>query len=357
MLMRMKREHVPRNNFLKNEELIANQYALKSANTVFIISTIVWTMNLLNVFVVDAAIMRNCYLTCLVIYVGGRIVCAFNDMSKWWMKYFLLFWIEAFITVLSIFLTFHAVMIFVFPIVYTTMYSSKKLVLYTYVLTVLSIAIGVFGGIFIGLPDENIVGLPLDKAALYFVLPRCMICVAFAVACSNIAKIINLNINYAQKMENLAEIDGMTGLYNKSKYLDMISNTYLNEEKLAVIFWDINYLKKINDTIGHEVGDKLILTVAESIRNVCNASDNAYRVGGDEFIMIMRGADEKAVAKKIQDWEGVLNHLKKNMDFEISVSVGHAYGTGKNLDAVIHEADQMMYENKRLFHKEKENRG
>lgn len=357
MLMEKKKEHVPKNNFLKNDELIANQYALKSANIVFVISTIVWILNLLNVFVVDPVIMRNCYVACLIIYISGRVVCAFSDMSKWWMKYFLLFWIEAFVTVLSIFLTFHAVMVCLIPIVYTTMYSSRKLVLYTYALTILSITIGVFGGVFIGLPDENIVWLPLDKVALYFVLPRCMVCVAFAVACANIAKIINLNVKYAQKMENLAEIDGMTGLYNKSKYLDMVSNTYLNEEKLGVIFWDINYLKKINDTIGHEAGDKLILTVSESIRNVCTASDSAYRVGGDEFIMIMRGADEKAVAKKIQDWNQVLNRLKKNMEFEISVSVGYAYGEGKDLDAVIHAADQMMYENKRLYHKEEEARG
>ena len=354
MLMQTKRKHVQKNNYLKNEELIANQYALKSANTVFIITTIVWILNLLNVFVVDATIMKNCYITCAIIYFSGRIVCALCDMSKWWVKYFLLFWIVAILTVLNVFLTFHAVMVYLLPIVYMTMYSSKKLVLYTYILTVLSIAIGVFGGIFIGLPDENIVWLPLDKAALYFVLPRCMVCIAFVVACANIAKIINVNVKYAQKMENLAEIDGMTGLYNKSKYLDMISNFYINEEKLAVIFWDINYLKKTNDTIGHEAGDKLILTVAESIRNVCNTSDTAYRVGGDEFIMIMCGADDKAVAKKIHDWTVFLNQLKKNIDFEISVSVGYACGKGKDLDAIIHNADQMMYENKRLFHKENE---
>ena len=52
-----------------------------------------------------------------------------------------------------------------------------------------------------------------------------------------------------KEMENMAEIDGMTGLYNKSKYLDMISNEYLNVGKLAVIFWDINYLKKIKESV------------------------------------------------------------------------------------------------------------
>ena len=167
-------------------------------------------------------------------------------------------------------------------------------------------------------------------------------------------KIINLNVKYAQKMENLAEIDGMTGLYNKSKYLDMISNAYLNEEKLAVIFWDINYLKKINDTIGHEAGDKLILTVAESIRKVCSSSERAYRVGGDEFVMILCGADEKSVVKKIQDWKQILDDLKKCSEYEIFVSVGYACGDGKDLELIIREADQMMYENRKIFHQEHE---
>ena len=121
-----------------------------------------------------------------------------------------------------------------------------------------------------------------------------------------------------------------------------------------MIYWDINYLKTLNDIVGHEAGDQLILTVAESIRNVCNEADSAYRIGGDEFVMIMRGADEKVVAKKIREWKQILKALKGNSEYEISVSVGYAYGEGKDLDAIIHEADQRMYESKRLIHEEKD---
>lgn len=355
MKMREKKEDIFKNNFLQSDELIANKYALKSGTTAMIIITIIWLLNLLNIFVVDATIMKNCYATCVVIYMIGIVICNIVDLSKSWVKYFLLLWIIAFMTVLSVFLTFHAVITCLLPIVYTTMYSSKKMMVYTYILTVFSIFMGVYGGSYLGVIDENIVGTAPDKMALYFVFPRCMICIAFIVVCANIAKIINMNVKYAQKMENMAEVDGMTGLYNKSKYLDMVSNTYLSENTLAVIFWDINNLKKINDSIGHEAGDRLILTVSESIRNVCSVSENAYRVGGDEFIMILRGADEKQVIKKIQDWKNSLNLLKKNTDFDISVSVGYAYGDGKDLESIIHKADQMMYENKRLFHEKEMN--
>ena len=350
-----KKENLFKNNFLKNDELIANKYAMKSGTTAMIIITIIWILNLLDIFVVDGTIMSNCYSACIIIYIIGIIICILVDMSKSWVKYFLLLWIVAFMTVLSVFLTFHAVITCLLPIVYTTMYSSKKMMVYTYILTVFSIIMGVYGGSYFGVIDENIVGFPPDKMALYFVLPRCMICIAFTVVCANIAKIINMNVKYAQKMENLAEVDGMTGLYNKSKYLDMVSNTYLSEDKLAVIFWDINNLKKINDSIGHEAGDTLILTVSESIRNVCSASESAYRVGGDEFIMILRGGDEKHIMKKIQDWNAALNLLTNNIDFDVSVSVGYSYGHGKDLETLIHEADQMMYENKRSFHESEKN--
>ena len=163
-----------------------------------------------------------------------------------------------------------------------------------------------------------------------------------------------MNVKYAQKMEDMAEIDGMTGLYNRSKYLDVTSGSYKKEEQVAVIFWDINFLKKINDTIGHEAGDKLIISVAESIRNVTSDDDCGYRIGGDEFILIMRGGTEKSVRRKIQEWEKVLENMQKSVEFPLSVSCGYAFGKGEDLENVINTADQMMYENKRIIHKQNE---
>ena len=134
----------------------------------------------------------------------------------------------------------------------------------------------------------------------------------------------------------------------------MMEKVYPKTERLGVIFWDMNGLKKINDTMGHEYGDFAISAIAASIMENLPGDTRAYRIGGDEFVMIMRGADEKVVAKKIRDWKQILKALKGNSEYEISVSVGYAYGEGKDLDAIIHEADQRMYENKRLIHEEKD---
>ncbi len=373
MKLQKGREDYSQINYLKNGEYVSNQYALKSVTSSIVIITLIWVLTMLNIFMIDRTITTSCFVSCIVVYILGRIVCKVNDLSKPWIKYFILLWVVVIITIVTTFLTYHAALAYLLPIVYTSMYSSKKMMIYTYILTVCSIIFSVFAGYYLGICDANmtlLTGEPLSSyvgedgtftltrinnelwwtLTLFFVVPRSMICAAFTIVCSNIKKIINMNMQYAQKMENMAEIDGMTGLYNKSKYLDVISGVYGKEEKVAVIFWDINYLKKVNDTIGHEAGDKLILTVAESIRNVTSETDYGYRVGGDEFILIMRDGDEKSVQRKIHDWEKALEALQKNVEFPISVSTGYAFGKGEDLETVIYRADKMMYENKRIMH-------
>ena len=291
-------------------------------------------------------------------------------MSKWWIKYFILLWVVIIITIVSTFLTFHATLACLLPIVYTSIYSSKKMMIYTYILTVLSIVFSVFVGYQFGICDANMLllqGEPtsvyIDQAgnftrtqindsvvwslSLFFVLPRCMVCAAFSIVCSNVSKIIKINVKRVEAMKNLAEKDGMTGLYNKSKYMDLVKNDYCNEDRVSVIFWDINYLKKVNDTVGHEAGDRLILAVADGIKSICNESDLGFRIGGDEFVMIMRNADEKDLVKKVQAWE---QYVSKYFQEEVSVAVGYAYGRGQDVEKIIREADKLMYENKRIIH-------
>lgn len=377
MKVQMGKEEFLKIDYLKNGDFIANQYALKSVTSAIVIVAIIWILNVLNIFMVDKAVTNNCFMASVIVYIIGRIICMISDLSKAWVKYFILLWVVLIVTILSTFLTYHALLACLLPIVYTTMYSSKRMMIYTYVLTVGSIMFSVYAGYYLGICDANmtlLTGKPMIDyigedgtftlihpnnqvwwtLTLFFVIPRSMICAAFTVVCSNIKKIINLNVKYAQKMENMAEIDGMTGLYNKSKYMDAISGVYKKEEQVAVIFWDINYLKKVNDTIGHEAGDQLILAVAESIRSVTGDSDYGYRVGGDEFILIMRGGDEKGVLRKMQEWETALERIQKSVEFPISVSKGYACGTGENLENIIQKADEMMYENKRIIHSQTE---
>ena len=272
-------------------------------------------------------------------------------------------------------LTFHAVIASVLPIIYTTMYSSNKIKWYTIFAVVISTMITVYVGYFVGICDANMVlltGDPLYKyiasdntfalneinnnlpmtLTLFYVFPRCILYTVLAFVCANISKIITHNSNYATEMRHLAERDQMTGAYTKSKYLSMIDNDYRNEKQIGIIYWDINYLKKANDTLGHEYGDKLILSIANSIRQFNNDNDKTYRIGGDEFVMVMRGATEKSVKDKISKWNESIKKAEPIGDIPLSASYGYAWGEGKNIDQIIHNADQMMYDNKRQHHNE-----
>lgn len=330
-------------DYMQNkDELLVNQYALKSVTSTIIVLALIWVLNILNIFLVNKAVTSWCFGLCLLVYLLGLAVCKLNDMSKWWIKYFILLWVVIIITIVSTFLTFHATLACLLPIVYTSIYSSRKMMVYTYILTVFSIIFSVFVGYKFGICDANMLLLPgeptsvyIDPAgnftrtqindrvvwslSLFFVLPRCMVCAAFSLVCSNVSKIININVTRAETMKNLAEKDGMTGLYNKSKYMDLVKNDYCNEDRVAVIFWDINYLKKVNDTVGHEAGDRLILAVA----------------------------DEKDLVKKVQAWE---HYVRKYSQDDVSVALGYAHGRGQDVEKIIGDADKLMYENKRMIH-------
>lgn len=359
--------------FNKSPEVTANRYAIRCNTITQIIMFIIWILNLLNIFTINFKTTTITLILTLIIYVTGAIICLNADLSKAWVKYFIITWTILLITCLTTALTYHATIASVLPIIYTTMYSSKRIKWYTIFAVIISTMITVYGGYYFGICDANMVlltGEPLAEyisagnnftltamnnnlprtLTLYFVFPRSILYTVIAFVCANISKIITHNTNYATEMRHLAERDQMTGAYTKSKYLDMINNDYKKEEHIGIIYWDINFLKKTNDTYGHEYGDKLIHAIADSIRQFNNDNDKTYRIGGDEFVMVMRGANEKSVTEKINKWNAYIKKADPIGDIPLSASYGYAWGEGKNIDQIIHNADQMMYTNKRQHH-------
>lgn len=368
----MKKNSIYINSEKNSKEVIANNYALKCLTCAMIFLIVVLVLNLLDVFTIEKITTIQCVVCCFLVYCLTIKVKIFGDLSKSWVKYYILFGEVVWITIIATFLTYHALLACALPLVSCSIYVSKKVTVYTYFLMVLSTCVSIFVGYHLGICDANMVlltGEPLEMyltsnnefrydyvndnlpltLSLFFVLPRCLILLAFAVISSSISTILNVNMDYARKMENMAEIDGMTGLYNRSKYISMLES-YKMQEKIGVIFWDINYLKEINDNKGHELGDKLIFTVASSIAMNMNENDLAYRIGGDEFVMVIPDADKKYLNKKVNDWRKSLDKLRNDIEIDISVAVGYAYGKGEEIEEVIREADKMMYENKNKLH-------
>ena len=161
------------------------------------------------------------------------------------------------------------------------------------------------------------------------------------------------HIKALQMANDLARRDGLTGAKNITAYHELeetlqkeIDGNELKQE-FAIAVCDINYLKIINDTYGHKAGDEYIKLACNLIFEVFSHSP-VFRVGGDEFVAVMRGSDYKnrnRLLKKIQ--EKVLENQKN--EFGPVVAVGMACfnaKTDQKVSEVFERADAMMYENK-----------
>lgn len=155
-------------------------------------------------------------------------------------------------------------------------------------------------------------------------------------------------------IKNLAYCDGLTGLGNRTSYLEKIKE--YNEsgvKKVGIVFLDINNLKMVNDTFGHEIGDKYILMSAEIIRNSFGKYGDVYRIGGDEFCVFIHGIDIATMyeeAKEEFNKEIDKKNIERKYDIEIQIAEGFTI-YNRSIDSSftekINEADEYMYENKK----------
>ena len=132
-------------------------------------------------------------------------------------------------------------------------------------------------------------------------------------------------------MEEKAATDEMTGLYNKNKLLATIEKKTYDYQQVAIVYWDINRLKYVNDTYGHFAGDQMIVKVAQSIRIALGDAGMAFRYGGE------------TAEKMIKTWKQTLAAVQVDCEIPISAAVGYAIGEHEKLKNVIAEADRNMY--------------
>jgi diguanylate cyclase (GGDEF)-like protein len=154
-------------------------------------------------------------------------------------------------------------------------------------------------------------------------------------------------------LEYISFHDALTGLYNRTFF-----NAFVEENPdvspFVVFSFDVDGLKHVNDSFGHSEGDKLIRKAANTLKRCCRSDEDLLaRVGGDEFIAVLRDFDPSSV-------DTILNRLKtiirsdnaktKTPHLKLSISAGFAYPKSKKetFDSLVHRADSRMYENKRL---------
>lgn len=155
------------------------------------------------------------------------------------------------------------------------------------------------------------------------------------------------NRDTIKRLEELGTIDQLTGVRNRRALLTYIHGLPAGFP-FAFIFGDINGLKKENDTKGHEAGDQLIRRSAALLAEVSGA-DHVFRMGGDEFLLIIPHVSEKQAACILRD-------IRRRYDAEgISIALGCVVRTPPfdDIDTIISETDRRMYQNKTIMHSQR----
>jgi len=355
----------------RNYESDANRFTLKCQLISLALVIGMWVLNQLNIFIIDKEIMTTGILICCGIELVIVIICHIFGYDKVWMKYVILFFSVLMITVAGIYLTYHTLLASVLPLLYSMQYRKKRMVYYTYILTFFSMIAIVMVGYYLGICDANMVLLTkssihdyvdfntyqllvntanqnlLVTLPLYYVLPRMVVLLAMIPVMQHVVDTASKHASSEAELKRLSEIDQMTHLFNRNKYNQMIKEYFPKIEKVAVFFWDINGLKETNDSLGHDVGDYVITIIAKTIFKITGAHRYAYRIGGDEFVMIIENPHEGEIVELLEDWMKNLESMNKSSKIPLTASVGYSVGKGSDIENLIKEADQKMYEEKK----------
>lgn len=153
---------------------------------------------------------------------------------------------------------------------------------------------------------------------------------------------------YKNRIEYISFHDHLTGLYNRRffntelKRLDTKRNF-----PLGIIIGDVNGLKFFNDTFGHDLGDEVLIKVADLLKNIMRSDDIVARYGGDEYCIIIKNTDILELEKIIKRIKDKLEDIKVK-DFNLNLALGFAIKSreSENISDVFQKAEKLMYHNK-----------
>ena len=146
-------------------------------------------------------------------------------------------------------------------------------------------------------------------------------------------------------LSKLSYHDVLTSFYNRNRYIQDVNGLTGQSVPVGVIYLDVNGLKEVNDHFGHAAGDRVLTRCAQTIRRICKKG-SFYRIGGDEFVIIYTGIGKT-------NFYEIVRELRNNFQGETcraAIGTQWAEDCG-NLPAVIAEADEIMYADKKAFYR------
>ncbi|GEM_PF-1791075 len=370
--------NIERTIFIQETEIRPNTYARIVLFCTIGITLICLALNEIGLFRVDKMIMRIGTVISLTT-TGIPLLYTYirrNALSIPSTKYIIMFASISFTAVTSIMLTFHTTIMLLFPIFIAMLYRSQlmgKIAIYgslacTFASSLVAYILGtwdvplfeeliliatngttVIEGAHAGITLESIL-----KILLYLTFPKMMMVGSCAVILRSVIKLGVDHVDTQIQLIKQSKRDVLTGLYNQNYYKEMV-NSGRYSGRIAIIFFDVNGLKDLNDKKGHEQGDLLLQRCAQSILNV--ATDDrmsCFRVGGDEFIVFIEDATDNDVIKLLEKWNASIKAINEENELlysglRCSMAVGYAVGDFENLTELISKADSQMYKNKSLL--------
>lgn len=355
---------------LHNQELKANRRTRTGLLWIFAGVFFFWMLTMLGIFVVQETSMTIAFILSAVICIYVWLLQYMSRLDAPWVKYALMTVVCVVAGILGTFLSFHAVFVYVLPLLFAIQYRDQAVLWFSYAVNGIAMLASMLLGFYYGLCDlnlllasnhtrewylEHLTGDMIPVAinanvnfviVVYGFFPRMIILLIFVIM---LRYTLISNYEDALRIADLTyrkETDAATKLFNKNKYEEMADSYYPQKPWIAAIFWDVNNLKMINDRFGHSTGDLLLETVSARLSEQTDERKQAYRVGGDEFVLLIEnpipGEPEKIIST-------VREQLKKNHEdggLKVTSAVGWAEGPGSQIREIVSTADQRMYEDK-----------
>lgn len=159
-----------------------------------------------------------------------------------------------------------------------------------------------------------------------------------------------------EKIRHLAHHDPLTSLPNRNMLYDRmkiaLANAQRKQEQIAVLLFDLDNFKNVNDTFGHQTGDALLVKLAEKVNGILRAGDTFCRLGGDEFVVVLTEITERKDVERVAEnlLKVITPDLKINgVKMGVTPSIGIAFypKDGNDLETLLKQADISMYVSKR----------
>ncbi len=160
-----------------------------------------------------------------------------------------------------------------------------------------------------------------------------------------------------ERLQRVAAIDTLTGLYNRRFGLERLSQDFSrsvrSKEPLGVVLFDIDHFKAVNDTYGHQAGDLVLKAIADAVKAVLREGDTLMRYGGEEFLAVLPGAGEadiRGLGERIRRVvESTVIHFDRT-EISVTISLGAVSFPSVNVtdrDDLIRQVDAAMYDAKK----------